>query len=90
MKTKSRRDSFRDPWVRPVITALLYRWGAILAGAVVWSKTAQSALPIPGPVVAWGWNPYGQTTVPRGLTKFAAAAAGVTHTVALGMRAGFG
>ena len=34
-------------------------------------------------VVAWGYNEFGQTSVPAGLTGVAAVAAGVYHTVAL-------
>ena len=38
---------------------------------------------IPGTVVAWGNNLYGQTTVPAGLSGVMAIAAGSYHTVAL-------
>ena len=37
----------------------------------------------PGAVVAWGWNPYGQTNVPAGLTDVTAVAAGSLHSLAL-------
>ena len=37
----------------------------------------------PGTVVAWGWNPNGQTTVPVGLSGVTAIAGGGYHTVAL-------
>ncbi len=36
-----------------------------------------------GTVEAWGWNQYGQTTVPAGLSGITAVAAGLAHTVAL-------
>ena len=38
---------------------------------------------IPGTVVAWGDNGFGQTTVPAGLSGVTAIAAGGSHTVAL-------
>ncbi len=41
------------------------------------------ALKNDGTVVAWGWNGFGQTTVPAGLGGVTAIAAGVYHTVAL-------
>ena len=41
------------------------------------------ALRTDGSVVAWGWNPYGQTDVPNGLKDVTAIAAGDGHTVAL-------
>ena len=37
----------------------------------------------PGTVVAWGWNAYGQTNVPAGLSGVTAIAAGGYHTVAI-------
>ena len=37
----------------------------------------------PGSVVAWGYNAFGQTTVPAGLTGVVAITAGGYHTVAL-------
>ena len=36
-----------------------------------------------GTVIAWGWNAYGQTNVPVGLTGVQAIEAGYNHTVAL-------
>ena len=41
------------------------------------------ALKNDGTVVAWGYNYYGQTTVPDGLTNVTAIAAGFYHTLAL-------
>jgi hypothetical protein len=38
-------------------------------------------------VVAWGWNNYGQTNVPAGLSNVVAIAAGGYQSVAL-LRAG--
>ncbi len=40
-------------------------------------------LPGPSSVVAWGYNSFGQTTIPAGLTTVVAVAAGNSHTVAL-------
>lgn len=39
--------------------------------------------PPSGSVVAWGYNEYGQTTVPTGLGRVTAIAAGAWHTVAV-------
>ena len=36
-----------------------------------------------GTVIAWGWNAYGQTNVPIGLSGVRAIAAGFGHNVAL-------
>ena len=41
------------------------------------------ALKSDGTVVAWGYNYYGQTSVPAGLSGVTAIAAGYSHTVAL-------
>jgi hypothetical protein len=41
------------------------------------------ALRADGTIVAWGYNPYGQTNVPVGLTNVVAIAAGGSHSVAL-------
>jgi alpha-tubulin suppressor-like RCC1 family protein len=38
---------------------------------------------VTGTVTAWGWNGWGQTNVPAGLTGVVAVAPGVLHTVAL-------
>jgi uncharacterized repeat protein (TIGR02543 family) len=37
----------------------------------------------PGAVVAWGWNGYGQTDVPPGMTNVVAVVAGGYHSLAL-------
>ena len=37
----------------------------------------------PGTPLAWGWNTYGQSSVPEGLSAVVAVAAGYGHTVAL-------
>jgi len=36
-----------------------------------------------GKVVGWGWNVYGQTTIPAGLSNVVAIAAGITYSLAL-------
>ena len=46
------------------------------------SKAKGTSAPT-GTVVAWGYNEYGQTTVPAGLTGVTAIAVGFYHTVAL-------
>jgi len=56
----------------------LPRGPAIAAGT---SHTA--ALKGDGTVVAWGWNRFGQSTPPDGLTGVVAVAVGDNHTVAL-------
>ena len=38
---------------------------------------------IQGAVIAWGWNYFGQTTVPSGLTNVVAIAGGFSHSLAL-------
>ena len=60
--------------------------------ALLCSQTIARAAP-PGTVVGWGWNAYGQTTPPDGLTNAAAIAAGAFHSLALrsdGTVAGWG
>jgi predicted secreted protein len=46
-------------------------------------KSPTQALTSASTVVAWGWNTYGQTNVPPGLTDVTAVAAGGYHTVVL-------
>ena len=38
---------------------------------------------VPGSIVGWGWNAYGQATGPAGLSNVMAIAAGSSHTVAV-------
>ncbi|MGD0863824.1 MAG: cell wall-binding repeat-containing protein, partial [Candidatus Limnocylindrales bacterium] len=47
------------------------------------SGTKSSIVVSPGVVVAWGWNEYGQTDVPAGLSGVTSIAAGCQHSVAL-------
>ena len=59
----------------PLLVLLL---ALLSAGGVAPAFAATS-----GTVVAWGWNPYGQTTVPAGLSNVTAIAAGGYHSLAL-------
>jgi alpha-tubulin suppressor-like RCC1 family protein len=45
------------------------------------------ALKNDGTVVGWGYNEYGQATIPAGLTNVAAIAAGYFHSLALKAKA---
>ena len=47
------------------------------------SSIALLAVALPGPVVAWGANDYGQWNIPAGLSNVAVIAAGVYHSLAL-------
>ena len=49
------------------------RFTAIAAG-----NGSSLAVKSDGTVMAWGWNSYGKSTVPRGLNGVIAIAAGVT------------
>jgi alpha-tubulin suppressor-like RCC1 family protein len=63
-----------------------------LCGSVT-SSIALLAVALPGSVVAWGDNTYGQCNVPRGMTNVFAIAAGYHHSLALkadGAMAGWG
>ena len=51
----------------------------------VTSSIALLAVALPGSVVAWGDNTYGQCNVPWGLTNMASIAAGVYHSLAFKM-----
>src|ERR1035437_10016757 len=74
MKTKNElmKTFIKNLFLLPVLIAGL---GLIPMGRV----NAAS----PGTVVAWGWNAYGQTNVPAGLSGVTAIAAGALHTVAV-------
>src|SRR5881394_4639939 len=49
----------------------------------LWLAAATVRAAVPGLVVSWGDNSFGQTNVPAGLNNATAIAAGYGHTVAL-------
>lgn len=74
----SGRAAGKGGWRRPggwIVMALLM--------VMRMPAAAQIAPQIPGTVVAWGGNYYGQCTVPEGLHGVVAIAAGARHNLAL-------
>ncbi len=57
--------------------------GKAMQRAGMKAETVKRTLTQGGTVVAWGYNKFGQTTVPAGLSGVVAIAAGEYHTVAL-------
>src|SRR5450759_1113525 len=75
----SRRTMVRRLGLAPaglLLSGLLAVWAGPLAAPV-------AAITPTGPVVAWGNNTSGQTSVPAGLSGVSAIAAGGTHSLAL-------
>src|SRR5450759_3640574 len=75
----SRRTMVRLLGLAPaglLLSGLLAVWAGPLAAPV-------AAITPPRPVVAWGYNTYGQTTIPVGLSGVTAIAAGTAHSLAL-------
>ena len=70
----NRAVSKTNSWQAPALLLTLFL--LLMAGL-----TTHAALP--GTVVAWGYNDYGQTSVPVGLSGVTAIAGGGAHTVAL-------
>ena len=66
---------------KPCILPYILR--AVACIAFIVSSSGAAAAAVPGSVVAWGYNAYGQSTVPAGLSGVVAIAAGEQHTVAL-------
>src|SRR6185295_13052307 len=54
---------------------------ALVALVVLAASSANAAAALT--IIAWGDNPFGQTTIPPGLSDVTAISAGGTHTVAL-------
>ena len=86
----SRRPAFRLWGLAPaalLLSGLFTLWAGPLAAPA--AAAPAPAAPAPsvaapsGPVVAWGDNTFGQTTVPAGLSGVTAIAAGWYHSLAL-------
>ncbi len=76
--------TFSDPLNPATVTAgnfMVYRDGGVKAVAAGSNHTV--VLKTGGTVTAWGYNGYGISTVPAGLTGVATIAAGEKHTLAL-------
>src|SRR5206468_883512 len=59
------------------VVVITNSYGSVTSSVAVLTVNA----PPPGTVVAWGYNGFGQTTVPAGLSGVTAIAAGDGHTV---------
>src|SRR6185503_2662284 len=59
------------------LTVVLGTWASVQAQTLLDSEL------VPGTVVAWGDNNFGQSNVPAGLSNVVAVAAGYAHSLAL-------
>ena len=80
MKTPSRNS----PGL-PAHSLVTKRWmlGHLTWLALVLSQLILTTACAASEVTAWGWNDYGQTDVPSGLTNVVAIAGGAEHSLAL-------